>query len=253
MSINEFSGKTVLVTGGSSGIGLASAKAMLQRGAKHVFINGRDQSKLDRVKEELGEAVTVIQADLSKVIQIQAMAKTIQNTGLQIDVLFANAGIAENNEILSTSEEQFDATFDTNVKAVFFTVQAMLPLMRDGGNIILNASVASNKGMNFLSLYSASKAAVRSFARTWCNDLKERKIRVNAISPGVTATPILKTGLKMSDEYLEEFKTFLATAVPTGRMADAEEIANAVCFLASDQASFVNGIELCVDGGFTQI
>ena len=251
MATYNFEGKTIFITGGSSGIGLASAKQFIEQGAQHVYIGARDANKLAQVKQELGERISTIQVDLSRVDSIAQMAHQLQ--GQKIDVLFANAGIAENNVLGDTSEAQFDASFDTNVKGVFFTVQSLLPNMVDGGNIILNASVASNKGMNFLSVYSATKAAVRSFARTWCNDLKTRKIRVNTISPGVTETPILTTGLKMNEESLHGLKHFLSDAVPAGRIAAAEEVARAVAFLASDSASFVNGIELCVDGGFTQI
>lgn len=251
MATYNFEGKTIFITGGSSGIGLASAKQFIEQGAQHVYIGARDANKLAQVKQELGERISTIQVDLSRVDSIAQMAHQLQ--GQKIDVLFANAGIAENNVLGDTSEAQFDASFDTNVKGVFFTVQSLLPNMVDGGNIILNASVASNKGMNFLSVYSATKAAVRSFARTWCNDLKTRKIRVNTISPGVTETPILTTGLKMNEESLQGLKHFLSDAVPAGRIAAAEEVARAVAFLASDSASFVNGIELCVDGGFTQI
>lgn len=251
MNTKAFYAKTIFISGGSSGIGLASAKHFIDNGAAHVYICGRDQNKLAQVKQSLGERVSVLQADLSQVDSIARMAQ--QLIDVKIDVLFANAGVAENNVLGDTTEAQFDASFDTNVKGIFFTVQSLLPKMVDGGNIILNASVASNKGMNYLSVYSATKAAVRSFARTWCNDLKGRKIRVNTISPGVTETPILQTGLKMNEESLAGLKQFLGEAVPAGRIAAAEEIAHAVGFLASDAASFVNGVELCVDGGFTQI
>jgi NAD(P)-dependent dehydrogenase (short-subunit alcohol dehydrogenase family) len=252
-SSQQFQGQNIFISGGSSGIGLAAAKNFLERGAKRVYISGRDLGKLQRAQAELGERVVSIHADLTKMEDIQATATMMQQQGESLDVLFANAGIAENNTLGVTSEAQFDATFDTNVKGLFFTVQSLLPMMKNEGSIILNASVAANKGMPNLSLYSASKAAVRSFARTWCNELKDKKIRVNTISPGVTSTPILKNGLKMTEESLQGFKQYLTEAVPLGRMAQAEEIANVVCFLAASDARYINGIELCVDGGFTQI
>jgi NAD(P)-dependent dehydrogenase (short-subunit alcohol dehydrogenase family) len=253
MQSSNFENKTILITGGSSGIGLASAQAFLDQGAKRIYVTGRDTQKLKQVQEQLGERVVGIDVDVAHTEQITRLKMHIESNQDQLDVVFVNAGIAENNLLGETSEAQFDASFNTNVKGLFFTVQTLLPLIKQGGNIILNASVASKKGMPNLSVYSASKAAVRSFARTWCNDLKDRKIRVNTISPGVTKTPILQTGLKMTLEHIAEFTNYLAVAVPEGRMADASEIASAVTFLASNAASYINGVELAVDGGFTQI
>lgn len=253
MQTQEFQHQSILITGGTSGIGLASAQAFLQKGAKCVYITGRDRQKLEDAHRLLGSKVVPIQADLAQLEEIDLIKHSIEQRGDQLDVVFANAGIAENNLIGSTSEQQFDAMFDTNVKGMFFMIQSVLPVIREGGNIILNASIAANKGMAHLSVYSATKAAVRSFARTWCNDLKERKIRVNTISPGVTHTPILQTGLQMTDTQIAELTQYLSAVVPAARMAQAEEIAAAVVFLASSSASFVNGAELCVDGGFAQI
>lgn len=253
MQTQEFQHQSILITGGTSGIGLASAQAFLQKGAKCVYITGRDRQKLEDAHRLLGSKVVPIQADLAHLEEIDLIKHSIEQRGDQLDVVFANAGIAENNLIGSTSEQLYDAMFATNVKGMFFMIQSVLPLIREGGNIILNASIAANKGMTHLSVYSATKAAVRSFARTWCNDLKERKIRVNTISPGVTHTPILQTGLQMTDTQIADLTHFLSAAVPAGRMAQAEEIAAAVVFLASSSASFVNGAELCVDGGFAQI
>lgn len=253
MQTQEFQQQSILITGGTSGIGLASAQAFLKKGAKCVYITGRDKQKLDQAQSLLGSKAVAIQADVAQLGEIDIVKRSIEQRGDQLDVVFANAGIAENNVIGTTSEQQFDAMFDTNVKGVFFTVQSVLPLIRQGGNIILNASVAANKGMTNLSVYSASKAAVRSFARTWCSDLKERKIRVNTISPGVTSTPILQTGLQMTAAQIAELTNYLSAVVPAARMAQAEEIAAAVVFLASPSASFVNGVELSVDGGFSQV
>ncbi|MFZ6751004.1 SDR family oxidoreductase [Undibacterium sp. Ren11W] len=251
--MSDFSNQTILVTGASSGIGLASAQAYLDKNAKRVYIVGRNAQKLELAQAQLGERAIALVADVGNLAQLEQMARKIRHNGDTLDVLFANAGIAENNLIGSTTEAAFDAIFDTNVKGVFFTVQSLLPLMKLGGNIVLNASVAAHKGMQNLSLYSASKAAVRSFARTWCNDLKAQKIRVNTISPGVTLTPILQTGLKMTEQQIADFSRYLQDVVPLGRMADPTEIAAAVLFLSSSAASFVNGVELSVDGGMTQI
>lgn len=253
MQTQEFQHQTILITGGTSGIGLASAQAFLQKGAKRVYITGRDSQKLDYAQKLLGSKVIAIQADVAQLREIEIVKRAIEQRDDQLDVVFANAGIALSNVFGDTSEQQFDAMFDINVKGIFFTVQNVLPLLKDGGNIILNASIAANKGMANLSVYSASKAAVRSFARTWCVDLKEKRIRVNTISPGVTNTPILQTGLQMTQTHIAELSNFLSTVVPTARMAQAEEIAAAVVFLASPAASFVNGVELCIDGGFAQI
>ncbi|MCX7218313.1 MAG: SDR family oxidoreductase [Burkholderiales bacterium] len=251
--MSDFNNKTILVTGASSGIGFAAAQAYLEQGAKRVYIIGRNAQKLELAQAQLGERAVALVADVGNLAQLEQMAGKIRHNGDTLDVLFANAGIAENNLIGSTTEAAFDATFDTNVKGVFFTVQTVLPLMNLGSSIVLNASVAANKGMQNLSLYSASKAAVRSFARTWCNDLKAQKIRVNTVSPGVTLTPILEIGLKMTAAQIAELALYLQDAVPAGRLADVKEIAAAVLFLSSDAASFVNGVELCVDGGYTQI
>lgn len=251
--MNDFSNKTILVTGASSGIGFASALAFIEHGAKRVYLVGRNAEKLQHAQAQLGERAVSVIADVGNSAQLAQLAGVIRANDDRLDVLFANAGIAENNLLGSTTEADFDAIFNTNVKGVFFTVQALLPLMKDHASIVLNASVAANKGMQNLSVYSASKAAVRSFARSWCNDLRARKIRVNTISPGVTSTPILQHGLKMTEQQIADLAQYLQAAVPTGRMAEPKEIANAVLFLSSAAASFVNGIELCVDGGFTQI
>ncbi|WP_348946527.1 SDR family oxidoreductase [Chitinibacter sp. FCG-7] len=194
-----------------------------------------------------------LRTDVADLAQIEQLKTAILERGDRLDVIFANAGVAHNNSLGTTHEADFSRIFDSNVKGVFFTVQTLLPLLNDGGSIVLNASVASNKGMPNLSLYSASKAAVRSFARSWANDLKNQQIRVNAISPGVTRTPIMENGLKMSEEQIAQFAAYLVDAAPAGRMAHTDEIAAAVLFLASAAASYINGIELSVDGGFTQI
>lgn len=251
--MTTFKQKTALITGGTSGIGLATAHALLAQGASRVYITGRDQLKLAAAREQLGERAIAVHADSADIASLAALHSEVAQRGDQLDILFANAGIAINNALGDTTPADFDRLFDTNVKGVFFTVQTLLPLVRDGGAIVLNASIAANLGMANLSLYNASKAAVRSFARSWATDLKERRIRVNAISPGVTRTPILETGLGMGAAQIDGLAQFLAEASPAGRMGGAEEIAAAALFLASSAASYINGTELVVDGGFSQV
>ncbi|MFZ6871728.1 SDR family oxidoreductase [Undibacterium sp. Di27W] len=250
---NEFKDQTIVVTGGSSGIGLASAQAFLNAGAKRVYITGRSSSKLEQAREILGSKVIPVTADVANLSDLQALHDTIAAHGDQLDVLFANAGIAIHNKFGNTTAAEFANTFDTNVKGLFFTVQSLLPLMKPASAIVLNASIAASKGMPDLSLYNASKAAVRSFARSWANDLKDRQIRVNTISPGVTRTPIMENGLGMKEADIANFSAYLAGAAPAGRMGRPEEIAAAVLFLASPAASYVNGVELCADGGLIQV
>lgn len=247
----QFQDKVVVVTGGNSGIGLAAAEAFLAEGA-HVFITGRRQDALDAAVAKLGGRVTAVQADVSKLADIDRLYDAVQRQHDHIDVLFANAGGGDFAPLGAISEEHFDRIFDTNVKGMVFTVQKALPLLRDGGAIVLMASITSSTGAPAFSIYSASKAAVRSFARTWILDLKDRHIRVNAVSPGVTETPGLND-LFGGGQSAEEAKTFLATQIPAGRVGQPSEIAKAVLFLASDAASFVNGVELYVDGGQAQI
>ena len=249
----NFNGKNVFITGGSTGIGLETAIKFAKLGAKKVFITGRNESTLKAAKELIGDSAEIVIADVGTNNGIKAMVEAVAASGEKLDVVFANAGIAENNSFGATSSDEFDKTFDINVKGVFFTVQELLPYTLDGASVILTASVVSNKGMPNLSLYNASKAAVRSFARSFSNDLKSRKIRVNALSPGVTITPIMQNGLKMDAAAIEGFKQYVAQAAPSGRAATPDEIADVVLFLASDGASYVNGIELSVDGGLAQV
>ena len=250
---STFENRIALVTGAASGIGLATARALLAAGARRVYLVGRNADRLAGAAYALGERAVALQADVSVLGDLERLRDSIAERGDQLDLLFANAGVAMNNQFGATGEALFDATFDTNVRGVFFTVQTLLPVLKDGSSIVLNASVAGIKGMPNLSVYSASKAAVRSFARTWAVDLKPRAIRVNTISPGVTRTPILSTGLGMDAAAIAGTEAFLAVTAPSGRMAEAAEIAGAVLFLASSAASYVNGIELCVDGGLAQI
>ena len=244
-------GKIALVTGGTSGIGLATAQRFVEEGA-YVFITGRRQDALNEAVKTIGRNVSGIQADAASLPDIDRLYAAIQAEKGRLDILFANAGGGTLLPLGSITEEQFDQTFGANVKGLLFTVQKALPLLPDGASIILNASITSIKGTPAFSVYSASKAAVRSFARSWAVDLKERKIRVNAISPGVVPTPGYDL-LGLTEEQMQGFISSQAATIPLGRVGTPEEIAKAVVFLASDDSSFVNGIELFVDGGMAQI
>jgi len=248
---NKLEGKIAVITGGNSGIGLATAKRLVSDGA-HVFITGRRQNELDAAVSEIGKNVSGIQGDVSNLADLDRLYNTVKDQKGHLDILFANAGIGEFAPLGEISEAHFDKICGINVKGVMFSVQKALPLFQDGGSIILNASIAASKGIEALSVYSATKAAVRSFARTWTVDLKHRKIRVNAVSPGPIDTPGVK-GLAQSKEEIEQLKKSLTTSVPMGRMGSPDEVAKVVSFLASDESSFVTGIELFVDGGMAQI
>jgi len=247
----KLNGKVALVTGGNSGIGLATAQLFAAEGA-HVFITGRRQNELGAAVKQIGENVTAVQGDVSNLADLDRLYATVKEKQGRIDILFANAGGGEFAPLGAITEEHFDKIFNTNVKGLLFTVQKALPLFQDGGSIILNASVAGSKGIEAFSVYSATKAAVRSFARTWTTELKQRRIRVNAISPGPIETPVINN-LGLTGEQIEQFKTNVVGAVPLGRMGYPDEIAKAALFLASDDSSYVTGIELFVDGGMAQI
>ena len=250
--MNRLEGKVAVITGGNSGIGLATARRFAEEGA-HVFITGRRQNELDAAVRQIGKQATGVQGDVSNLADLDRLYATVKREKGRIDVVFANAGAGDALAPLGAiSEELFDTTFSRNVKGLLFTVQKALPLLLDGGSIILNASIAASKGMPGMSVYSATKAAVRSFARGWTVDLKSRKIRVNAISPGPIDTPGVKS-LGLTEAQLEQFKTEIVGAVPLARMGRPDEIANAALFLASDDSSYVTGIELFVDGGMAQI
>ena len=240
-------GKIALITGGSAGIGLATAKQFVEEGA-YVYITGRRQPELDAAVASIGSNITAIQGDVAKLTDLDRIYAQIAKEQGRLDIVFANAGLGDFVPLGSITEEHFDTTFNVNVKGVVFTVQKALPLMSDGGSIILNASIVSIKGFPASSVYSATKAAVRSFARTWTMDLKDRGIRVNAVSPGPIDTPLLnQTFVKP-----EEVKALVSTVI-MGRLGRPEEIAKAVVFLASADASYVTGIELFVDGGAAQV
>ncbi len=242
--------KVALVTGGSTGIGRASAQQLAARGAK-VFITGRRQAELDGAVAEVGHGAVAIRADASKLDDLDRVYGQIAREAGHLDILFANAGGGDMTPLGAVTEEHFDRIFATNVKGVLFTVQKALPLMKDGGSVILTGSTAGVKGTPAFSVYSASKAAVRNFARSWLLELRDRRIRVNVVSPGPVRTPGL-AGLA-PPEQREALLGQMASGVPMGRLGEPAEVAKAVAFLASDDASFINGIELFVDGGTAQI
>src|SRR5271170_4274456 len=249
--MSKHAGKIAVITGANSGIGLATAQRVANEGA-YVFITGRRQSELDAAVKLIGKNVTAVQGDVSNLSDLDRLYATVKQQKGRIDILFANAGLGEFAPLGSITEAHYDKTFGANVKGLLFTVQKALPLFTDGGAIILNASIVSIKGMANFSVYSATKAAVRSFARTWTVDLKSRKIRVNVVSPGPIDTPGV-AGLVSTKEELEQLKAGLVSMVPLGRIGTSDEIAKAVLFLASDDSSYVAGIELFVDGGMAQI
>jgi NAD(P)-dependent dehydrogenase (short-subunit alcohol dehydrogenase family) len=247
----KLEGKIALVTGASSGIGLATAKRFVAQGA-YVFITGRREQELSVAVKDIGKNVAGIRGDVSQLDDLDRLFDQIKRDKGRLDVLFANAGIAKYAPLGKITEDLYDSIFDVNVKGVLFTVQKALPLMSDGSSIILNASIVGSKGLPANSVYSATKAAVRSFARTWTTDLKERHIRVNAVSPGSTDTPGLND-LLASSPVGEERRKMISAIVPLGRLGTPDEIAKAVVFLASDDSSYITGAELFVDGGFAQV
>jgi NAD(P)-dependent dehydrogenase (short-subunit alcohol dehydrogenase family) len=237
-------GKIAVITGGTTGIGLATAKLFVKQGA-YVFITGRRQKELDDAVKAIGSNVTGVQGDISKLTDLDRLYEAVTSRG-RIDVVFANAGVAEFAALGKITEEHFDRLFGINVKGTLFTVQKALPFMNDGGSIILNGSVASVKGTAAFGVYGATKAALRSFVRTWTSDLKDRHIRSNVISPGPTDTPVI-------DRQPADAIARIVFTIPMGRMGKSDEIAKAASFLASDDSSFITGIELFVDGGRGQI
>jgi NAD(P)-dependent dehydrogenase (short-subunit alcohol dehydrogenase family) len=240
----KLQGKLTVITGGTTGIGLATAKLFVEEGA-YVFITGRRQKELDEAVKAIGNNATGVQGDIAKLTDLDRLFDAVATKG-RIDVIFANAGVAEFAPFGKITEEHFDKLFDTNVKGTLFTVQKALPLLNDGGSIILNGSVGSVKGTPAFGVYGATKAALRSFVRTWTSDLKDRHIRSNVVSPGPTDTPIV-------DGQPADAIARIVSTIPMGRMGEPEEIAKAALFLASEDSSFVTGIELFVDGGRGQV
>jgi NAD(P)-dependent dehydrogenase (short-subunit alcohol dehydrogenase family) len=246
----KLQGKVAVVTGGTTGIGLATAKRFAAEGAQ-VYITGRRQAELDAAVKAIGRNATGVQSDVAKLADIDKLYDVVQQHHSQIDVLFANAGGGEFAPLGAITEEHFDKTFATNVKGLLFTVQKALPLLRDGASVILTGSTTGTMGTAAFSVYSATKAAVRNFARSWALDLKERKIRVNTLSPGPVNTPGL-LGL-VPEGQGDGLLTYLSTLVPSGRVADVDEIAKVATFLASDDSSYMNGSEIFADGGMAQV
>ena len=241
----KLEGKIAVVTGGTEGIGLATAKLFVKEGA-YVFITGRRQKELDEAVKEIGANVFGVQGDIAQLSDLDRLYETVTKVKRRIDIVFANAGIGEFAPFGVVTEEHFDRLFNINVRGTLFTVQKALPLLNDGGSIILTGSVASVKGTPAFGVYAASKAALRSFVRTWTTDLKDRRIRSNVVSPGPIHTPL--AGRQSADVIAR-----IVSTVPMGRMGEPEEVAKAALFLASDDSSFVTGIELFVDGGRAQI
>jgi NAD(P)-dependent dehydrogenase (short-subunit alcohol dehydrogenase family) len=249
--MNRLEGKIALITGGTSGIGLATAKQFVNEGA-YVFVTGRRDSELAAAVKAIGRNGAGVQGDASDLADLDRLFAQIKQDKGKLDIVFANAGIAKYSPLGSITEELYDSIFNINVKGVVFTVQKALPLLPDGASTILNASIVASKGLAANSVYSATKAAVRSFARTWTTDLKARRIRVNAVSPGSTDTPGL-SNLFASGAAGQQRMKMIPDTVPLGRFGTPDEIAKAVLFLASDDSSFVTGTELFVDGGFAQV
>jgi len=247
----RFEGKVVAITGGNSGIGLATAKLFREEGAR-VAIAGRDQKTLDEAAKAIGGDTLAVKADVSKLDDIDKFFHQISGKFGKIDVLFANAGVARFAPAADSGEQMFDETFDTNVKGLYFTLQKALPLLNDNAGIVLNSSVVNSKGTASTSVYSATKAAVRSLARTFASELVDRGIRVNVVSPGPIATPIFgRAGLPQA--AVDEFASHVKAQVPMKRFGTPEEVGHAVLFLASPEASYVTGVDLNVDGGMGQL
>jgi NAD(P)-dependent dehydrogenase (short-subunit alcohol dehydrogenase family) len=249
--MSRLEGKVAVITGGSSGIGLATAQRFVQEGA-YVFITGRRQAELDKAKTLIGDGVTTVAVDSTISADLDRLVARVLMEKGALDILVVNSGRVEPEELGKITEANFDLTFDLNAKAALFTVQKALPLMRDGGSVILVGSVAGYVGINGYSTYSATKAALRSYARTWTRELNDRNIRFNTLSPGPIDTPIMD-GQADSPEAAAEIRATFAAAIPLNRMGRPEEIAAAALFLASDDSSFVAGAELSVDGGFAQV
>jgi NAD(P)-dependent dehydrogenase (short-subunit alcohol dehydrogenase family) len=247
----KLEGKIALVTGGNSGIGLATAKQFVNEGA-YVFITGRREPELAAAVKEIGRNVTGVQGDVSNLADLDRLFAQIKREKGKLDIVFANAGVFKYAPFGTITEEFYDSTFNINVKGLLFTVQKALPLLPDGASIILNASIVASKGLPANSVYSASKAAVRSFARTWTTDLKDRRIRVNAVSPGPIDTPGLSK-LLASSEMGQQRAKMISSTIPLSRLGTPDEIAKAVVFLASDDSSYITGTELFVDGGLAQV
>ena len=247
--------KTAVITGGTTGIGLATAKRFVEEGA-YVFITGRRQAELDAAVNELGESATGVQGDVGKAEDLDRLYAAVAESGRRLDVVFANAAVVDVARIGDITEEHLDSQLDVDFKGVVFTVQKALPLLNDGGSIILNSSNTNAKGSDGIGVYAAIKAALRSFARTWASELRDRKIRVNVVSPGATDTPgIASLAAEMfpGPNAAQQFEEYQISTVPLARYGTPDEVANTVVFLASDLSSFTTGADIPVDGGINQI
>jgi NAD(P)-dependent dehydrogenase (short-subunit alcohol dehydrogenase family) len=249
--MSKLNGRVAVITGGSSGIGLATAKQFVQEGA-YVYITGRRQSELDKAEAEIGGNVATVRGDVANLDDLDALYRRIAADERKIDIVVANAGFVEFGFLTSATPEHFDKTFNINARGTFFTVQKALPLMNDGGSIILVASCVHLKGIPQYTVYGATKAALRSFARSWAAELKDRRIRVNTLSPGATDTPIID-GQFATKQEADGARKMFTELIPLGRLGRAEELASAAFFLASDASSYVTGADLVVDGGWTQV
>lgn len=250
MIMDNFEGKTAIVTGGTTGIGLAVARNLAEQGA-YVFVTGRRKPELDDAVRAIGPLATGVQGDAANPDDLDRLYDAVRGAGRGIDVLVPNAGAAEAATLEQTTEEHFDWTFGLNVRGVLFTVRKALPLLHDGASIVLISSTVADTGRPGYGAYAAAKAAIRSFARTWAAELKERGVRVNVITPGPIETPGL-TGLAPDPSQAAQFKDYLASTIPLGRLGRVDEVANAILFMASDRSSFVTGASLDVDGGLNQ-
>jgi NAD(P)-dependent dehydrogenase (short-subunit alcohol dehydrogenase family) len=249
--MSKLKGKVAVITGGSSGIGLATAQRFVNEGA-HVYITGRRQAELDKAVAAIGSAVTAVKGDVSNLEDLDVLYRRIAADRRKVDIVVANAGFVEWGYLPTATPEHFDKTFNINARGVFFTVQKALPLMSDGGSVILVASGAHLKGIPQYTVYGATKAAVRSFGRSWAAELKGRKIRVNTLSPGATDTPMFDGQFK-SKEEAEGAEKYFSEIITLGRLGRPDELASAACFLASDESSYITGADLVVDGGWTQV
>ena len=250
-AMSYLEGKVAVITGGSSGIGLATAKRFVKEGA-YVFITGRRQSELDKAIAEIGGNVTAVQGDVQNLADLDRLYAIVKAEKGVVDILVPNAGFIEHAKIFDLSEAHYDKTMDINLKGVVFTVQKALPLMTRGGSIVVVSSIINVKGVPAHGTYAAAKAGVRALVRVWAQELKDKGIRVNTLSPGATETPIIR-GQFESDEASDAAKTMFASMTPLGRLGQPEELAAAACFLASDESSYVTGIDLPVDGGLAQV
>lgn len=244
-------GKIALVTGGSSGLGLATAKQFVAEGAT-VFITGRRQSELDKAVADIGENVIAVQADSSNLADLDRLYEIVKQRAGKLDIVFANAGVLEREALGEITEGSVDRLFDINVKGIVFTVQKSLPLLVDGGTVILTSSLVASKGMSGNSIYAATKAAIRNLTRSWMVDLKDRHIRVNAISPGAIETPGLK-GAAADEAGAKGMMAHFASVIPSGRVGQPDDIAKVAVFLASEAAGYINGADIPVDGGWAQV